>query len=275
MKIESILESVVDRFKTVKGIDAIVLGGSRATKTENEFSDIDIGIYYNKKFDIDKFKENASVLDDMKREDCITNLGEWGPWIDGGGWLTVDNISVDILFRSTKKVSKCIEDCKKGIITIDYQCGHPFGFINSIYMGELFYCKILHSSSDEIQKLKNSIKVFPSTYKESAINKFLWECEFSLMCGKKAIKKDDIITVSGSIYRSAMCLIYALYAANEIYCINEKGSLDRLVRSDNVVLPRNFKDIIEKTISVDKNNISSVFDEIEELYNATYEIIAK
>jgi len=72
-----------------------------------------------------------------------------------------------------------------------------------------------------------------------------------------------------------MCLIYALYAANEIYCINEKGSLDRLVRSDNVVLPRNFKDIIEKTISVDKNNISSVFDEIEELYNATYEIIAK
>ena len=54
-----------------------------------------------------------------------------------------------------------------------------------------------------------------------------------------------------------------------------KRKLDRLVRSDNVVLPRNFKDIIEKTISVDKNNISSVFDEIEELYNATYEIIAK
>lgn len=57
MKIESILESIVNAFKTVEGVDAIVLGGSRATKTENEFSDIDIGIYYNEEFDIETFKK--------------------------------------------------------------------------------------------------------------------------------------------------------------------------------------------------------------------------
>ena len=102
------------------------------------------------------------MIDDMNRKDCITNLGDWGPWINGGGWLTIDNIPVDILFRSTRKVSQCIEDCKKGIITIDYQCGHPFGFINSIYMGEVFYCKILYSNSDEIQKLKKLTKNFPN-----------------------------------------------------------------------------------------------------------------
>lgn len=275
MKIESILESIVNAFKTVEGVDAIVLGGSRATKTENEFSDIDIGIYYNEEFDIEAFKENASMIEDMNRKDCITNLGDWGPWINGGGWLTIDNIPVDILFRSTRKVSQCIEDCKKGIITIDYQCGHPFGFINSIYMGEVFYCKILYSNSDEIQKLKNSLKIFPTNYKKSAIEKFLWECEFSLMCGKKAVEKDDIVTVSGSIYRSVMCLIYALYAENEIHCINEKGSLDRLIKSDTVVLPNNFKDIIEKSISVNKNNISSVFNEMGALYSSTYDMIVK
>lgn len=56
-------------------------GGSRATKTENEFSDIDIGIYYNEEFDLSAFKKIASELDNEHREDCITNLGDRGPWI--------------------------------------------------------------------------------------------------------------------------------------------------------------------------------------------------
>lgn len=274
MNIGSILTSVVDAFKNVKGVEAIVLGGSRATKTETKFSDIDIGIYYNEKFELSTFKKIASNLDDEHHEDCITNLGDWGPWINGGGWLTIDNISVDILFRDTKRVTQCIEDCKKGIITIDYQCGHPFGFINSIYMGEIFYCKILHSNSDKIQQLKNSLKFFSSTYKNASIQKFLWECEFSLMRGKKAIKKNDIVYASGSIFRSAICLIYVLYAANEMYCINEKGSLDRLIKSDNVVLPIDFKETIEKSISIDRNNLSIAFDEMHKLYSTIYDMFA-
>lgn len=274
MKIEAILTSVVDAFKNVKGVEAIVLGGSRATKTENEFSDIDIGIYYNEKLDLSTLKKIASELDDEHREDCITNLGDWGPWINGGGWLKVDNIPVDILFRDTRKVTQCIEDCKKGIITIDYQCGHPFGFMNSIYMGEIFSCKILYSNSNRIQQLKDSLKIFPPTYKNASIQKFLWECEFSLMCGKKAIKKNDIVYASGSIFRSAMCLIYVLYAANEMYSINEKGSLDRLIKKDNVVLPMNFQETIEKAISIDKNNLSAAFDEMDKLYSAINDMFA-
>lgn len=274
MKIESILTSVVDAFKNVKGIEAIVLGGSRATKTENEFSDIDIGIYYNEEIDLSTFKKIASELDDEHRKDCITNLGDWGPWINGGGWLKIDNIPVDILFRDTRKVTQCIEDCKKGIITIDYQCGHPFGFINSIYMGEVFSCKILHSNSNKIQQLKDSLKIFPPAYKNASIQKFLWECEFSLMCGKKAIKKNDIVYASGSIFRSAMCLIYVLYAANEMYCINEKGSLDRLIKNENVALPMNFKETIEKSIFIDKNNLAAAFDEMDKLYGIINDMFA-
>lgn len=136
-------------------------------------------------------------------------------------------------------------------------------------MGEVFSCKILdsNSNSNRIQQLKDYLKVFPPIYKNASIQKFLWKCEFSLMCGKKAIKKNDIIYASGSIFRSAMCLIYVLYAANEMYCINEKGSLDRVIKKDNVVLPRNFQETIEKTISIDKNNLSAAFYEMDKLYS--------
>ena len=267
MEISSILNSVVETFKNIKGIEAIVLGGSRATNTANEFSDIDIGIYYNEDFDIASFKEAATNLDDKNRKDCITNLGDWGPWINGGGWLSVDNIAVDILFRDIKKVNKCIEDCRNGIITIDYQCGHPFGFMNSIYMGEIYYCEILHSNSEKIQQIKNSLSIFPATYKKASIEKFLWEGEFSLSCGKKAINKNDIIYASGSLFRSAICLIYALYSVNEIYCINEKGSLDRLIKQENVKIPNNFKEIIEKAVSINNSNLSEAFDKMFELYS--------
>ena len=34
---------------------------------------------------------------------------------------------------------------------------------------------------------------------------------------------------------------------NEMYCLNEKGSLDRLIKSDNVRIPMGFKETIEKS----------------------------
>ena len=45
-KTEKIITQIVHAFNGVSGIDAIVLGGSRATGTASENSDIDIGIYY-------------------------------------------------------------------------------------------------------------------------------------------------------------------------------------------------------------------------------------
>ncbi len=145
MDVNAILSAIVSAFSGIKGIDALVLGGSRATNTANAHSDIDVGVYYNIDFDLDALKSACERLDDAHRKDCITDIGQWGLWINGGGWLTVQGVPVDILFRDTGKVSKCIEECTNGIITLDYQCGHPFAFVNAIYMGEVYHCKILKS----------------------------------------------------------------------------------------------------------------------------------
>ena len=72
----------------MRGIDAVVLGGSRATGTAGRDSDIDIGIYYDAgTFDLDDFRGRAALIDDEHRRDAVTSPGEWGPWINGGGWL--------------------------------------------------------------------------------------------------------------------------------------------------------------------------------------------
>lgn len=90
-KIEGIIDKVVNAFSGITGIDAVVLSGSRCTGTANEHSDIDIGIYYDESsFDIESLKVKACAIDDERRNGVITSLGEWGPWINGGGWLKVD-----------------------------------------------------------------------------------------------------------------------------------------------------------------------------------------
>jgi predicted nucleotidyltransferase len=275
VNIDGVLTTVTSAFSNVSGIDALVLGGSRATNTANPHSDIDIGVYYNSELDLAAFKKSAATIDDAHRNDCITNIGEWGPWINGGGWLTVQGIHVDILFRDTSRVSECIEDCMNGIITLDYQCGHLFAFVNSIYMGEVYHCKLLHSSNGRIETLKELLRKYPQTYKNASIKKFLWECEFSLMCGKKAIARQDIIYGSGSLFRCAVCLIYAAFSWNEMYCLNEKGSLHRLQR-EGAELPEHFEALIENALSMHKKDTLDVaFDEMTSVYQSSVALFTK
>ncbi|MBP1756001.1 MAG: hypothetical protein H6Q59_2399 [Firmicutes bacterium] len=268
-KTENILAQIVQAFHGISGIDAIVLGGSHATGTANKDSDIDIGIYYDAtSFDTSLFSQKAVLLDDEHRKDLITNPGVWGPWINGGGWLRIDGVPVDILFRDSGKVINVIDNCINGIITIDYQCGHPFGFVNSIYMGEVAYCKILSSNNNIISKQKERVVRLPNSYRKAAIEKFLWECEFSQQCGRKAIGKGDVLYAAGSLFRSVVSLLHVLYAINGMYMINEKGSLNRLLRQKEAFIPKNFTVDSESALTeLSINTIQDSFDRIQEQYD--------
>ncbi|MBE5989427.1 MAG: nucleotidyltransferase domain-containing protein [Paenibacillaceae bacterium] len=268
-KIENILTQIIHAFAGVAGIDAIVLGGSRATGTANQDSDIDIGIYYDEaSFDLTSFRQKAVSLDDEHRINIITDPGQWGPWINGGGWLKIDGIAVDILFRNTQKVITVIDDCIDGKITIDYQCGHPFGFVNSIYMGEVAYCKILSSNNSLISEQKKRLIEIPKSYQKAVIEKFLWECEFSKQCGTKAIGKGDVLYAAGSLFRCAVSLLQVLYAINGMYILNEKGSLGRLRMQKEAFIPKDFASDVEAALSgLSKNTIQDCFDRIQVQYN--------
>jgi len=276
-KTESILTQILHAFSEVGGIDAIVLGGSHATGTASKDSDIDIGIYYDEaSFDLSSFRQKAVLLDSEHRKNVVTDPGEWGVWINGGGWLTINGVAVDILFRDTRKVITVIDECIDGKISIDYQCGHPFGFVNSIYMGEVAYCKILSSNSNVISEQKKRLIELPKSYRKATIEKFLWECEFSHQCGKKAIGKGDVLYAAGSLFRCAVSLLQVLYAVNGMYMLNEKGSLGRLLMQKEAFIPKDFAIDIEAALSgLSKNTIQDCFDRIQLQYNEILEYSRK
>ena len=74
--IEKTIASIVNELKKYDFIKGIVLGGSRATGTATEDSDIDIGIYYEKgKLNFEELNFTAQQLDDAHREHLICREG--------------------------------------------------------------------------------------------------------------------------------------------------------------------------------------------------------
>jgi hypothetical protein len=221
------LDHLVDGLVSIDGIRAIVLGGSRALGTHTAKSDYDLGLYYDPAAPLDlvALQRLAAEIDDRQGKDLITPIGAWGPWINGGGWLMVQGIAVDLLYRDLDRVSQVVTDCGSGRLKIHYQPGHPHGFATHIYMGEVAICRVLWDPMGEVTKLKARTAPYPAPLRQAVLDTFLWEARFSVDIARKGIARRDISYVAGCCYRCVACLLQVLFALNERYLINEKGAL--------------------------------------------------
>src|SRR5690554_6922510 len=224
--IDNIIQSVTEKLSSLPYIEGIVLGGSRARGTHTEDSDIDIGIYYNQEsFDLTAINQIATELDDENRNNLVVPPGAWGDWINGGGWLVINGYHVDLILRDIKRVEQIIKDTEQGIVTANYQTGHPHGYISAMYRGELAICKILYAKDNGFSALKKRAEIYPAPLQRSLIDFFLFEAEFSLMFVKANLRDDDKYYLAGHVFRAVSCLNQVLFACNTVYCINEKRAV--------------------------------------------------
>ncbi|WP_271669947.1 nucleotidyltransferase domain-containing protein [Bradyrhizobium sp. CCBAU 51627] len=214
-------------FAEVPGIEAIVLGGSRARGSARPASDYDIGLYFTAAvpLDTDRLLAAARAIADNPAATSVTPIGEWGPWIVGGAWLSVEGHKVDLLYRDADAVKAAMDSCQAGIVTMDYQPGHPHGFCSAIWMGEIAYCQALHDPRALIAGLKSIAQPYPRPLRDALIRRFQWEVLFSIENAELAITRGEQAHVAGCIYRSLACTAQVLFALNERYLINEKGGL--------------------------------------------------
>ena len=223
--IQSILTKTIQTLTGVIGLQAVVLGGSRGTGTEGPGSDIDIGLYYDDPLDLDALQLAAQSLDDEHRPNLVAGPGGWGNWVNGGGWLIVDGIHLDLILRETRRVRQAVSECESGILSNHYQPGHPHAFTNVMYRGELATCKLLWSANHELTDLKQQAESYPSALKAALINFFGFEAGFSLDLAKNYLHKDDPYYVTAHLVRSVSALNQVLFALNEKYCLNEKKAV--------------------------------------------------
>lgn len=224
---EALLGRLVAALAPVGGVAAIALGGSRARGTATASSDYDIGLYYrgDQPIDVEALGRVATALDDRGAAASVTPLGGWGPWIDGGGWLLVQGIHVDLLYRNLDRVATAIDNAHAGTVESYYQPGHPHAFLPTIYMGEVACARILDDPRGELARLQARTAPYPDALAMALRARFDWEATFALENARKSLDRADVSYLAGCVFRSVACLCQTLFALNGVYLLNEKGAV--------------------------------------------------
>ncbi len=222
-ELERLAPGLLGQLSTTTGVEGVALGGSRARGSHTADSDFDLGLYYCGSLDTEALQRLADEYSTVPAE--ITQPGGWGPWVDGGGWLVVNDMHVDFIYRNVERVSRVWEDCKEGRFTNEIQPGHPLGFWSHAYAGELALAIPSVGWTPDLLQLRDSMAEYPPPLSAALVAK-IWESSFSVANARKAIAKHDVAYVAGCLFRSAGVMAHSLHGHGGRWLINEKGAIE-------------------------------------------------
>jgi predicted nucleotidyltransferase len=206
---------LADRVAALPGVVAVALGGSRATGTERPDSDWDLGVYY-------RGAERELDPGDVRRlghPGYVSELGEWGPIINGGAWLTVDSTPVDLLFRDLDRVEAHLADALEGRFEVLSQNGYLVGAPTYILVGELAVCVPLAGSL--------SRPAFPPPLAAAAPERWRGRAAVSLTFAGIHARAADAVACAGMPAAAVLCAAHARLAERREWALNEKRLVER------------------------------------------------
>jgi len=206
----------------VGGVVGVMLGGSRARGEHSASSDVDLGVYYRPPLD------TAALADLARRvagsESQVTEPGQWGPWVDGGAWLSIDGVPVDWIYRHVDRVQTAWDDAQAGRFDFHAQTGHPLGVPDFAYVGEVALGVVLTDPSGQLGVLRDQAATYPTALADALVQR-LGEADFLLGGLRKAGQRADSVWVAGCLFRVVVLCVHALHGRAGRWLINEKGAV--------------------------------------------------
>ena len=206
------LEELVERLTHVPGVVAISLGGSRARGEARPDSDWDFGLYY-------RGTVNPDDIRALGYSGHVVAPGAWGRLVNGGGWLVVDGLRVDVLYRDLDKVTHWLEEARQGRFEVDNVAGHIVGLPTYVAAGELATGKVLSG-----QLLRPT---FPDALRRTAPPWWYGNASFSLFYADGYAARGEVTGCVGSLARAIMAVAHARLAERGEWTLNEKRLVQR------------------------------------------------
>jgi hypothetical protein len=269
----AMLGQLVATLSRVPGMCGVVLGGSYASGTQHENSDMDVGLYYLEAspFSIDAIRLIANEFS-IDGTPTVTGFYGWGAWVNGGAWIQTPVGKVDFLYRNIDQVQKTIRDAQQGISHHDYDQQPVHGFFSVIYLAETQICLPLYDPELWIADLKRSVDVYPPLLKKKVIADSLWSAEFTLLHARGFAAQGDIYNTVGCLTRAASNLTQALFALNEKYFLRDKKVLETIAGFPN--LPSGYIQQIHRILAFPGGTAEELTRTVRDLEQAWHTVVS-
>jgi hypothetical protein len=223
----ALVRALTEALRDVPGLRGVALGGSYARGMARTESDIDLGVYYSDSapLSVAAVREVTARFPGSEHP-IVSELFGWGPWVNGGAWLTIDGQRVDLIYRSLEHLERVIAAAERGDHERDFGQQPPFGFFGPTYLGELAIAVPLFDPFGRIADLKGRVAQYPEALRRRVVQDYLWSAEFELHAfAPKFAHRAGIFLTASTIARGAHSLIMVLFALNRRYFVNDKTAL--------------------------------------------------
>jgi predicted nucleotidyltransferase len=246
---QTLVSSLAKQLGAISGVRAVVLGGSHARGRAQPGSDIDLGLLYSEgsPFLIQSIRDLAEAVSDSAGP-VVSNFYEWGPWINGGAWLTVGGQRVDFLYRSLEHIERVIAEAEAGRYELHHAQQPPFGYFSGTYLGDIAVCVPLFDPEARLGPLKGRVATYPEALRRAVVQDHVWAAEFGLAAfARKFATRSDVYGTAACLTWAVNGLVLALFALNRTYLINDKTALAEI--SEFACAPRDFGPRVQQALA--------------------------
>lgn len=247
-------DALCNHFSQLPQIEAMALGGSRATGSFDKASDYDLYIYC---FQVPSESERHRIL-----EECCGYI-ELGNqfWELEDDCVLKSNVPIDILYRN-------LDDFLRDVASVVEEGTAHNGYTTCMWHN-LLHCKILFDRDHRLTQAQRRFTVpYPENLRQNIIQNNL-----RLLTGnlpsydsqiQKAIKRKDLVSVNHRTAAFLESYFDILFALNRLTHPGEKRMASYL-SSQAELLPKNFEFLLNQLFSslfTEPENISNILDEM-------------
>jgi predicted nucleotidyltransferase len=205
---------IAEQLAELPTVDAVSLGGSRATGAATQDSDWDFAIYYRGRFSPDDLRA-------LGWQGEVSDVGGWGGGVfNGGAWLTIDGRRVDIHYRDLDDVEHQRSEAEAGRFEIERLLFHVAGVPTYIVVAELALNRVLVGDLPRPS--------YPAKLRAAAPRRWWAEAEHWLDYAAAAhARRGHVAETAAAIGVAACQAAHAVLAARGEWITNEKALLDR------------------------------------------------
>lgn len=202
------VERLIDRLGSCPGVRAVTLGGSQASGTADVGSDWDLGVFYRSSID----------LADIDTFGTIDPPGSWGRFMNGGAWLVVDGIEIDVILRDLDTVETWADRARRGEYEVDFLLGYLAGFPSYTLIAEVALSQVMFGSID----LDIS---YPPALASEASRRWEFQRDFTLDYASMHARRGDVLATWGNIARACLEEAHRRLCVRHEWVLNEKRLL--------------------------------------------------